>query len=387
VPIEATPFVTSDEPYSAAENALVPFYLHGPTVTLVGRQATLLGLALAAGDPLGKHRWAGAVYYQNVRGAPLVSGSLAYANRQLAPLTLTLAASQFSVHDVPPRPPDAPSPTSADFTLYRRDRELAADVQRSFYGNPVSLGFSLLETYRPEDPAIPFALRRLAGPHLSAAYAGVESSPYTGTRRLLAAFADAAVYPASMTTAGVGFADLRGEIEAAMPLPLYRRHVLFLGGRARALVGSPYDPRFLVVGGYTDIVLWRHADRPEVLAIENPLLPPGATFVESVRGFEDYPFVVDRTFIASATYRLPIIIDRGWASTLWLLPALFLSELDFELFARALTDARPGDRHAAVGTSLAFQFALWELPFTLQYQVTRRVTDDQALVHLLTLVL
>jgi hypothetical protein len=377
----------SDEPYSSAEHLLAPLYLHGPTLTLVGREAALLGVALAGGDPLGKHRWAGALYYQNVGASPLLSGSLGYSNRQLAPLTFTPSAAQFAVHDVPPRPPGAPAPSASDFILYRRDRELSADVARTFYGNPVALGFSLLETYQPYDPAVLFTLRRLAGPHLSAAFAGAESSPYTGTRRLFAASLDAAAYPASLTTNGFGFADLRGEVDVATPLPLYRRHVLFLGARARALAGIPYPDRFLIVGGTVDSILWRRSDRPEVLVPDSPLLPPGAAFVEPVRGFEDYPLVVDRTFIGSATYRLPFIIDRGWASTLGLLPALFFSEIDFELFGRVFTDGRAGDRHAAAGASLALQLALWQLGATLQYQLSRRTTDDQALVHLVTLAL
>ena len=56
-------------------------------------------------------------------------------------------------------------------------------------------------------------------------------------------------------------------------------------------------------------------------------------FAEPLRGFEDYPFYVDRIGIGSARYRLPIIIDHGWASTLWVLPALFIQQIDFELFA------------------------------------------------------
>jgi hypothetical protein len=41
--------------------------------------------------------------------------------------------------------------------------------------------------------------------------------------------------------------------------------------------------------------------------------------------------------------------------------------------------------HVAAGAALGVQFALWVVPLTLRYQLARRLTDDQALVHLLML--
>ena len=85
------------------------------------------------------------------------------------------------------------------------------------------------------------------------------------------------------------------------------------------------------------------------------------------------------------TYRLPLIVDRGTASTLGILPAFFLRQFELQLFAVAATTARSGDRHEAVGGALQLRFALWIVPLTLQYQLARRLTDDDALVHLVTL--
>ena len=145
--------------------------------------------------------------------------------------------------------------------------------------------------------------------------------------------------------------------------------------------------RMLRVGGYILQPLARQSDRPErTAAATNPFLPPGVLFAEPLRGFEDYPFYVDRIGIGSARYRLPIIIDHGWASTLWVLPALFIQQLDIDLFAVAATDGRQGEGapawHTAAGGSLALRLGFWLLPITVQYQLARRFTDDQALVHL-----
>jgi len=312
-------------------------------------------------------------------------GSFAYSNRQLAPLTLSLALGQWAFKDVPPVL-NTSQPTAADYTLTRRERELTFDALRLFYENPVSIGFAFIESYRPDDPAVLIPLRRIAGPHLSASFAGAAAAPYTGISRLFLAAIDAAAYPRDWNSAGFGFFDLRGELAATTPLPLSPRHTLTLDARARDLPGSPAGDRMLRVGGYVLQPLARRSDRPErTAAATNPFLPPGVLFAEPLRGFEDYPFYVDRIGIGSARYRLPIIIDHGWASTLWVLPALFIQQLDFDLFAVAATDGRQGVWHTAAGGSLALRLGFWLLPITVQYQLARRFTDDQALVHLIVL--
>jgi hypothetical protein len=113
-------------------------------------------------------------------------------------------------------------------------------------------------------------------------------------------------------------------------------------------------------------------------------LPERVRFVELLRGFEDHAIGADRVVIGDLTYRYPIIIDHGFASTLWLFPSLFFRQLDLELFAAAaLDDIDDLDQrlHAATGGSLALQLASWRLPLTLRYQVARRLTDDRAVVQ------
>ena len=46
------------------------------------------------------------------------------------------------------------------------------------------------------------------------------------------------------------------------------------------------------------------------------------------------------------------------------------------------TRARRPAWHTAAGGSLALRLGFWLLPITVQYQLARRFTDDQALVHL-----
>jgi hypothetical protein len=380
VAVNVIPPSASDTPASAIDQLFIP-HLYGPTIAAAGRAGSFFGLVLAGNDRLQRHRWAIAGYSQFVADGHF-GGSVAYSNRQLAPLTLTLAASAFSFADLPPG--TTGTPTAADYTLHREERELSFEALRLFYDNPVSVGFSLIETYRPEDPAVLIPLRRIAGPHVSATYVGAATSPYV-VSRLFAASIDAAAYPMDWNTAGFGFYDLRGELAAVVPLPFYRRHTLTLDARGRDLVGSPVGERVLSVGGYVLEPLARKSDQPEVLAIPYPFLPPGAPFVEPLRGFEDYPFAVDRIGIGSARYRLPFIIDHGWASTLWVLPALFIQQIDLDLFAVAASDGRDGGQHTAAGGSLSLRFAFWILPFTLQYQVSHRFTDDRAVTQLVQL--
>jgi len=380
VPINVIPRSASNTPASPIDQLFIP-HLYGPTIAGAGRAGSFFGLVLAGNDRLERHRWAIAGYTQLVAGGHF-GGSVAYSNRQLAPLTLTLAASAFSFADIPPLING--SPTAPAYTLHREERELSFEALRLFYDNPVSVGFSVIDSYRPEDPAVLIPQRRIAGPHVSATYVGAATSPYVVNRLFLASI-DAAAYPLDWNTAGFGFYDLRGELAAVVPLPLYRRHTLTFDARARDLPGSPAGERVLTVGGYVLQPLARKSDQPEVLETPYPFLPPGARFVEPLRGFEDYPFAVDRIGIGSARYRLPFIIDHGWASTLWVLPALFIQQIDLDLFAVGATDGRDGGQHTAAGGSLALHLAFWILPFTLQYQVSHRFTDDRAVTQLFQL--
>ncbi|HEX3697877.1 MAG TPA: hypothetical protein VH374_21060 [Polyangia bacterium] len=374
LPVELA--ATPDQPYSSFGDLFTP-RLHGLTLTSVGRRADIVGVVLSGNDRLALHRWTIAGYLEpSALGQPSVL--FGYTNRQLAPLTISLSASQFTFHDSL----DPLSANNATFDLYRRDRNAALDFSRAFYENPITLGIAYLDTNRPGDPDAPLAFRRMAGPHLDAVFVGAETTPYTGARRLFAAAASVAGYPRQWNTTGDSFLDARGELDAVVPLPLGHRHTLTLGLRGRDLPGTTQP--FLTVGGYINAVLGRRSNRPEVKTDDSPAIPPGFDFTEALRGFEDYPFAANRVVLGDATYRYPLIIDRGWSSSLWVLPAFFISQIDLELFGAGARAQDNRDR-LAVGGALTLRTTLWVVPLNLQYQLARRLTDDRALTHLITL--
>ena len=121
----------------------------------------------------------------------------------------------------------------------------------------------------------------------------------------------------------------------------------------------------------------------------DPTLPSG--FSESLRGFEDLPLSVTRgVAFGEATYHYPFIIDHGWASTLWILPSLFVRQLDLELFASAAQGPESrvygaGERHEAAGGFLSLRTVFGPWTPTLTSQLSRRLTDDDAWSLLLVL--
>ena len=72
------------------------------------------------------------------------------------------------------------------------------------------------------------------------------------------------------------------------------------------------------------------------------------------------------------------------ATTLWWLPASFVREIDLELFASGALD---GDhrKHAAGGAAVSLHLDFLRVPLVVQYQLARRVRDDDALTQLVAL--
>ena len=82
-----------------------------------------------------------------------------------------------------------------------------------------------------------------------------------------------------------------------------------------------------------------------------------------------------------ARYRLPLIIDRGWASTFYLFPSFFLRQVDVEGFwDSAITLDRRWHRVAggAIYLRTAFSSAL---PVSLVYQFAYRFDDALGPTH------
>lgn len=321
------------------------------------------------------------------------SVSFAYSNRMLAPVTLTLSVSQTTeryetttVSGFNPLPGFAqPTPTYTE-----RDRLGAMQLTRAFYGNPVSLGAMLDNRYIYDVMnTVDFSVdrMRLAGGYVSAAYEGVETTPYAGVRRLVYVSWRARFFPASWGTLGASLVDLRGALDLTTPLPLFARHTLELWAVGRVLDRGPATFPLLRVGGLPSSILWRHPSSPVFDPELDPRLP--SAFTEALRGFEDFPFATNAIALAEATYHCPFIIDHGWASTLWILPSLFVRELDLELFGAAAgtgaTALTPEARHEAAGGALSVSAVFGPATLTVGYQLSRRLTDDRALTQLVTL--
>ncbi len=375
-PVTAPPRVLSDSAYSQFDHLFVP-QLH--SIAAIGvDEALLLGLTLSGADRLSFHNWSLTGVIQP--GSRRLGGALAYVNTQLAPVIIGLSASQFD-WEIELRDQD-------DNLIATRDRlQRDADlfVQRSFYGS-VDLTLAALYTddQRPDDDNLVLRRRRLAGPALALSYQAGEATAFTGRRRVLGASIEGALYPAAVNSLDESFTDLRAQLDLTLPLPLSHRHALDLRLRGRTLFGlDDYD--LIQVGGLGTLAsLYQRSDGPEPPRYDaDQVLPPRIRFVELLRGFEDYPIGTDRIAIADATYRYPLIIDRGFASTLWVLPALFFRQIDFELFAAGALRGADLDQHlhAAAGGSVALDLALWLVPLTVRYQLAQRLTDDEALVH------
>jgi hypothetical protein len=377
--VEQTPVILDDRPYAGTDHLFVP-QLHAINFQTAGRSGVFYGAVLDGGDRLSLHRWLLFGYLQSPSqsSSTLGSGGFGYANDQLAPFTLFAFAEQFSWRDTPVQLTG--TPTRADFTLTQRQRDVELGVERLFYENPIELSFLLVENEGADSLAVPALTRRFAGPQLSASFVGVESTPYTDDRRLLGASLSAALFPDPWGTASFTFADLRAQLTATLPLPLSRRHTLHLGLRGRALAGAPDSAPILQVGGPAGGLVYHHSDRPPGPDFSTDIVPPGISFFEPLRGYEDFAISTDRVAIADASYRYPFIIDWGSASTLGLLPAFFLRQLNLELFYAGAVEGRSATRHEAAGAALGVDFAMLG-PWSLQVQIARRLDDDRARVQ------
>lgn len=358
-----------DEPASSLDNL---FYLQSrsPSFVGIGSGPALLGMSLNGGDRLGNHAWAMNGLYQ--LQTELLSGSLGYANMQLAPFILGLGVSQLRYRENggPMTPTD----------LEHRQRVAAVSISRTFWGNPMSLGFSYTELFRTAPSLGAPGTVKLAGPLLAAAFIGADGSPYAGANRVVVVAGRAHALPRGLSSLPFSIVDLGAQVVLYSPLPLSRRHTLRLDLRGRELAGSKQP--FLQVGGLLAAAPFR--DVPGAGTIESPLLPPGVSFSEALRGFEDYPLLGRRAGIASLTYRYPLILDVGTASTLWLLPAVFLHQINFELFGvAAQIDSAP--LHQAAGAALSLNVSVWRIPLSVQYQASKRLTDDKRVLHLFML--
>ncbi len=373
--------VHTDEPYSQFDSIFYPRF-RAPLLFSAGDNASLVGLQLTGGDPLGFHRWGVFGQYDLIGGH--VSGGAHYINAMLAPLEIRVELERHKWNE---------AITVNDKTLtgpLRSETRAIIALGRTIRTSRIDLLGIALESKEPDDIDPDVRERRLAGPGILLQHSAVRSTAYAGPIQGYAVSASATHYNEALSSLDSNLTDIGAALNLVGPLPLNKRHTITLGLRGRRLYGPERDASFLVVGGSTLAAeLWSRSDlEDDPPEVQLPSPEPLLEFQEPLRGFEDLEIQTDRIAIADLTYRLPIILDFGTASTAYLLPALFFRQLNFEAFAAAATDSFASfqeHRHLAAGVSVSLDVSFSLFPLRFRYQLSRRFSDDDALVHLITL--
>ncbi len=361
--------VESDGDYTSLDHLFYP-QLRAPGVLLSstagGGLLASTYLSLMGRDRLGFHTWA----INAMLGVP--SGDtdleLSYLNMRLAPWALQAYGDRYQ--------------TSQE-TLWTS----FVSALRAVSIAQVGLGLNGIVRQLMDDPdrspGVP-ALQRFIGPQASISWSAGESTPYGGTQRAVALSASAAAYPKGLGSSA-NLLDLAAGLSLAVPPPFLRRHSLVFGLTGRALPGAPDD--VLRVGGDQSSVLWINDTGGD----PNPTRSPGLTFPGSlrvpVRGYEDQAVRASMVATGSARYRYNFIIDRGFASTLWLFPSIFFRQVDLTLFGNAtLTNTNGGTWMRAAGAQVALRVAfLSAAPISLVYQFAWRFDLGLPPLHVVAL--
>ncbi len=382
-PVVAAVAISSDQPYSKLDGLFRP-QLHTLAFASPEAGASLLGVGLAGGDHLGFQRWA-LTLYGNPGPEPRWSVSGGYATSALAPWRLSFAFEDLRWNHPIDDDPDVAGPERyAD----RSTRDLSAHLGMTVRGT-TDLSFEAI--YARDRFTDEPTWKRLGGLGVHLVHDNVEATLHGGVRRRLALAGDATWYPAVFSTIPADLLDTRAVIALTAPVPRTRRHALDLELRHRLVDVRDPVPGLtpLEVGGagpYASI--WEQAapDRRPPALVEDAFLPR-LRFVEPLRGFEDWPMPASGAAIAEATWRYPIPIDRGWATSFRIMPPILFRDVELELFGVAAAVAPPAytgraiHHHLAGGAALGLSMILWRLPLVIRYQLARRATDDQALTQ------
>jgi hypothetical protein len=368
-PLDHVPLLIDDGAYSVLDHLLVPAF-HSAVFKLPGGPPTV-GFGAMGGDRLSFYRWLAIVTYQLETSE--WGGEVHLGASGAAPWFLHLDASHLGWHE--------PAPGGGEPRRGRVLRDAAFSVDRIFGRTTVALSVHGTDDERPDDPDARLRQRWLGGLSLGLDFLGAEATPDTGVRRGLALGGSIGVYPGGWSSLGTTFTDLRGAASVWLPLPL-ARHRLALGLRARALAGT--DLPLLQLGGVAALPeLFFASNRADGPDFDSPRVPSAARFLEPLRGFEDFAVAARQVAVADATYRYPLVIDRGVASLWSLFPGLFLRELDLDLFGAAATTLDGGPLHASAGAGLGVALLVWRVPVSLTVQAARRLGDDGALTELI----
>jgi hypothetical protein len=201
---------------------------------------------------------------------------------------------------------------------------------------------------------------------------------YAGPQLTLGVSVDVAAYPRFLGS-DRDLVDLRGAVSLAIPLPFSKRHSFLVAATGRALPGAPEGA--LLLGGVPSFnTIFSTPVRTQFPAGPAGLLP--GTLVEGVRGYDDYALRTRHAGIFGARYRYSFIIDRGFASLLWIFPSLFFRQVDVEAFGSAAVTETQVARSVGAALYLRTTFA-GLLPVSLVYQFAWRFDFGLPPLHVL----
>jgi len=368
--------VQSDEAYSVFDHFFYP-QIRSPSLAF-GGGAPHVGLALGGGDRFDLHRWLVSGYVQpkigDIGDRAHYGTYGAYYNQMAAPL-LFLVEGGFLDWASPVETSDP----DVVLTEERRTRDAAVGFS---YVWRQTLGASLTGIYTSDAFSIddsPFDRVFVGGPSLALSWFSAEQTRYTGTRRSLFVSSETAYYPTKLSSFSGDITDVGGTLGTTLPLPIGRRHTITAFARYRELVAKN-DTDLLQLGGDNALgILWNRSNRMEGPFFDDSRFAPNLRFVEPLRGYEDYAITTDRAIVGELSWRYPIIIDEGRAN-IWFLPAVFLRQLDLELFGAGAIDAQD-DTHYAFGGATTLHLQFLRIPLAVTYQIARRMADDKAITQ------
>lgn len=383
---EAPTKVLGDERYSGLDRLFYPT-LRGPWY-VVANESTIFGAGVAGGDVLGWHRWSLNLGF-NVPSR-LVSGEVTYINGQLAPVEITASAAHYASRErvtIDGQEQDRTDPVSGK-AIDQRETVVLASVGRTYFqSTTVTSGLRFDGLLRSlDDHSSNLDDRRFGGYFASLEYAAAESTPYTGARRALAGSVTGSMFPALWEDFALG--DGRATLAFAHHLGL-RRLIGTLSLRGRYLAGAPEDARLLQIGGESPVSpeLREATNAPAPRNDIGGLLPPGLRFLEPLAGFEDHPFYDTGAALGEVSLRYPIIADWGSLSSFYIFPSFLLRQVDLVAFADAARLVEAERYAAAAGGRILARTAFWFLPLTFQFQLARRLTDDEDVAFHFTVML
>ncbi len=320
--IDETPrvqVVEPEAPYSSLDHLFYP-QLRAPGVSLISGSSgpsLIVGATLTGRDRLSRHIW---LIEAQVQPSPFLGEAdryfqldAEYRNLTQAPWDIDLAGGYRHV-------------PGSNFG----SAQLA--LRRTVFTTHVSMGARGVFLQTAADP-----YRRFIGPSFAVSYAAGETTQYGGAQRYLALGFEAAAYPKAFGSSLTMF-DVGVGVTLAAPLPVSTHHNLVLAMRGRALPGAPTGA--LTVGGISrGIALNEGNTSTQSGAVPGGYLP--GSLSEPLRGYEDSSIQATQAAIATLRYRYNIIIDRGFASTFYLLPSFFFRQVTLEAFGAAAAVDNP----------------------------------------------